>query len=367
MSEVCRSFGISRKTGYKIYNRHKQHRLEALVDRSRRPVRYANQLPEPVEQLIVRLKQDKPHWGARKIRELLVRRLAGDVRIPAKSTVHAVLDRDGLVERSRRRRRHKPRGTPLSQATAPNALWCADFKGEFKLGNGQYCCPLTVTDQASRFLLLCEALESTKEAGAFAAFQHLFRERGLPAALRSDNGLPFASPNGLDNLSKLSVWWLRLGIAVERIRPGQPQQNGRHERMHLTLKRETTRPPGSNILQQQGRFDAFVGEFNAERPHEALQMRCPGQLYSPSARPYKGLPEVAYPFHDREVLVTSCGRICMHRKKVNISTVMAGQRLGIKEVDDAIWLVSFMHYDLGYIDLEQRTLQTIDNPFGAKL
>ena len=194
----------------------------------------------------------------------------------------------------------------------------------------------------------------------------LFRERGLPAAIRSDNGLPFASPNGLYNLSKLSVWWLRLGIAIERIQPGAPAE--RAPRAHAPHPQaETTRPPGGNILQQQGRFDAFVSEFNAERPHEALQMRCPGQLYSPSPRPYRGLPEVAYPFHDREVLVTSCGRICMHRKKVNISTVMAGQRLGIKEVDDAIWLVSFMHYDLGYIDLEQRTLQTIDNPFGAKL
>ncbi len=170
--------------------------------------------------------------------------------------MHAVLDRHGLVRRARQRRRHKAPGTPLSEATAPNALWCADFKGEFKLGNGQYCYPLTVTDQASRFLL-CEALESTKEKGAFEACRQLFRERGLP--------------------------------------------------------------------------------------------------------------ELAYPFHDKEVLVTACGRICMHRKKINISTVMAGQRLGIKEVDDAIWLVSFMHHDLGYIDLEQKTLQTIDNPFGARL
>ncbi len=194
MSEVCRSFGISRKTGYKIYNRYKQHGLEALSDRSRRPVRYANQLPAPLGQLIVRLKREKPHWGARKSRELLVRHLAGDVHIPAKSTVHAVLDRHGLVERARQRRRHKARGTPLSRATAPNALWCADFKGEFKLGNGQSCYPLTVTDQASRFLLLCEALESTKEAGAFEAFRQLFGERGLPAAIRSDNGLPFATP-----------------------------------------------------------------------------------------------------------------------------------------------------------------------------
>ena len=367
MSEVCRSFGISRKTGYKIFKRYKEQGVEALCDRSRRPVRYANQLPEPIEQMIVRLKKEKPHWGARKIRELLVRRVAGDVRIPAKSTVHAVLDRHGLVRRARQRRRHKAHGTPLSEATAPNALWCADFKGEFKLGNGQYCYPLTVTDQASRFLLLCEALESTKEKGAFEACRQLFRERGLPAAIRSDNGLPFASPNGLYNLSKLSVWWLRLGIAIERIQPGRPQQNGRHERMHLTLKQETTRPAGGNILQQQARFDAFIHEFNGERPHQALNMQCPGELYTPAPRAYRGLPELAYPFHDKEVLVTACGRICMHRKKINISTVMAGQRLGIKEVDDAIWLVSFMHHDLGYIDLEQKTLQTIDNPFGARL
>jgi hypothetical protein len=185
--------------------------------------------------------------------------------------------------------------------------------------------------------------------------------------MRSDNGLAFASPNGLYNLSKLSVWWLRLGLRLERIKPGQPQQNGRHERMHLTLKKETTRPPGANSLQQQARFDAFMSEFNEERPHEALAMGCPAELYTASVRAYDGLPDVEYPFHDRDVLVTACGRICMHRKKVNISTVMAGQRLGIKEVDEAIWLVSFMHYDLGYIDLEQKTLQTIDNPFGTRL
>ena len=367
MSEVCREFGISRKTGYKIFNRYKEQGLEALCDRSRRPVRYANQLPEPIERMIVQLKRDKPHWGARKIRELLVRRLAGDVRIPAKSTVHAVLDRHGLVKRAKQRRRQRAQGTPLSQALGPNDLWCSDFKGEFKLGNGRYCYPLTVTDQASRFILACEALESTKEAGAITLFQRLFEDRGLPDAIRSDNGLPFASPNGLYNLSKLSVWWLRLGISIERIKPGCPQQNGRHERMHLTLKKETTRPPGHNSLQQQARFDHFLNEFNGERPHEALAMKTPAERYRPSARPYQGLPELTYPFHDKDILVTSCGRICMHRKKINISTVLAGQKLGIKEVDDAIWLVSFMHYDLGYIDLEQRTLQTIDTPFGTRV
>jgi transposase InsO family protein len=367
MSELCREFGISRKTGYKIFNRYRQDGVEALTDRSRRPVRYANQLPGQVEAMIVRLKREKPYWGARKIRELLVRRLNGDVRVPATSTGHAVLDRHGLVKRARQRRRFTAEGTALSPAIAPNNLWCADFKGEFKLGNGRYCYPLTVTDQASRMLLTCEALETTKEDGVFRAFQRLFTECGLPNAIRSDNGLPFASPNGLYNLSKLSVWWLRLGIAIERIKPGHPQQNGRHERMHLTLKKEATRPPGMNSLQQQARFDEFLKEFNTERPHEALAMKVPDQVYRPASRAYAGLPEVDYPLHDRDVLVTACGRICMHRKKINISTVMAGQRLGIKEVEDGIWLVSFMHYDLGYIDLEQKTLQTIDNPFGTRL
>ena len=295
-----------------------------------------------------------------------MRRLDGDIKVPAKSTIHAVLDRHGLVKRSGGPRL-RARGTPLSQGTLPNDLWCADFKGEFKLGNGRYCYPLTVTDHASRFLLLCEALDSTREDPAVTAFERLFRERGLPLAIRSDNGVPFASPNALFNLSKLSVWWLRLGIAIERIKPGHPQQNSRHERMHLTLKKEATRPPGFNSLQQQDRFDAFVREFNSERPHEALDMKCPAELYTASLRSYDGLPELSYPFHDRDVLVTACGRLCLHRKRINISTVLAGQKLGIKEVDDGIWLTSFMHYDLGYFDLEQKTLQPLDNPFGTRL
>lgn len=240
------------------------------------------------------------------------------------------------------------------------------LQGEFRLGNGQYCYPLTVSDHASRFLLLCEALDSTREDPAITAFERLFRERGLPLAIRSDNGVPFASPNALFNLSKLSVWWLRLGIAIERIKPGHPQQNGRHERMHLTLKKEAIRPPGFNSLQQQDRFDSFLHEFNEERPHEALDMKCPAELYTASARHYDGLPELSYPFHDRDVVITSCGRLCLHRKKINISIVLAGQKLGIKEVDDGIWLVSFMHYDLGYFDLEQKTLQPLDNPFGPR-
>ncbi|HLY91331.1 MAG TPA: IS481 family transposase [Acetobacteraceae bacterium] len=366
MTDVCREFGISRKTGYKLFNRYRDEGPVALCDRSRRPVRYANQLPEQVERLLVATKKEKPHWGARKIRELLIRKLDGDYRIPSVSTVHSVLDRHGLVTHAIRRRA-KASGTALSPGLVPNELWCTDFKGEFKLGNGKYCYPLTVTDHASRYLLTCEALDSNREMPVIETFERLFKDRGLPAAIRSDNGVPFASPNGLYTLSKLSVWWLRLGISIERIKPGHPQQNGRHERMHLTLKREATRPAGGNSLQQQARFDSFVQEFNNERPHEALAMKCPAELYAPSAKPYQGLPDVEYPFHDREVLVTACGRICMYRKRINISTVLAGQKLGIKEVDDGIWLVSFLAYDLGYIDLEQKTLQTLDNPFGPRL
>src|SRR5271165_6807127 len=365
MSKVCREFGISRKTGYKIFDRYKEQGLEALSDRSRRPIRYANQLAPQVETLIVSFKRDKPHWGARKIRELLVRRLDGDFRIPAKSTVHTVLCRHGLVK-TLSPPRNRAAGTPLSQGGAPNDLWCADFKGEFKLGDGRYCFPLTVTDHASRFLLACEAFEATRELPVIAAFERIFVERGLPAAIRTDNGVPFASPNGLFNLSKLSVWWLRLGIAIERIKPGHPQQNGRHERMHLTLKKEATRPAGANLLQQQAKFDAFLEEFNNERPHEALNMKCPAEVYSSSCRPYQGISEPHYPFHDKTVVVTNCGRLCLYRKKINLSTCLAGQAVGIKEVDDRIWLVSFMDYDLGYIDLEEKTLQPLTIPLGQK-
>jgi putative transposase len=365
MAGLCREFGISRKTGYKILTRYNEIGLEGLTDRSRRPYRHANQLPVQIETQIVRVKQDKPSWGAPKIREKLAR-LYPDVHTPAISTVHAVLDRHGLVKR-RQRRRNKAKGTLLSLPGQPNDLWCADYKGEFMLADRRYCYPLTITDFASRYLFACEALSTTKEAYAFPVFEAVFKEFGLPKAIRTDNGVPFASPNALYGLSKLSVWWLRLGISIERIKPGQPQQNGRHERMHLTLKKEATRPPGMNSLQQQARFDAFVHEFNTERPHEALAMKRPAELYAASTRHYDGLPDLAYPLHDRDILVTACGRICLQRKKINISTVLAGQCLGIKEVDDGIWLVSFMHYDLGYIDLEQKTLQPLDNPFGPRL
>jgi putative transposase len=197
--------------------------------------------------------------------------------------------------------------------------------------------------------------------------ERLFKERGLLANICSDNGVPFASAHALFNLSKLAVWWLRLGIGIERIKPGHPQQNGRHERMHLTLKKEATKPPGRNFLQQQARFDDFINIFNQERPHEALDMKCPAEVYQPSTRPYQGLPDLDYPFHDKTIVVTNCGRLCLGSKKINLSTVFAGQAVGIKEIHDDIWLVSFMDYDLGYFDLDTRVLEPLDNPFGPRL
>lgn len=364
MAELCREFGVSRKTGYKILNRYNTCGVEGLTDRSRRPYRQANQLPVQIETLIVRLKQDKPSWGAPKIRERLAR-LYPDVHRPAISTVHAVLDRHGLVKR-RRGRRNRAKGTPLSRPGQPNDLWCADYKGEFMLADRRYCYPLTITDSASRYLFACEALSTTKEAHAFPVFEAVFKEFGLPKAIRTDNGVPFASPNALFNLSKLSVWWLRLGIEIERIKPGNPQQNGRHERMHLTLKLETTKPAASNFLQQQGRFDDFIDCYNNERPHQALGMQCPAERYVPSTRPYRGLPELDYPLHDKTVTVTTCGRICFNRQKINLSQVFAGQSVGIKQTDEHIWLVTFMDYDLGYFDDETCRLEPLENPFGPR-
>lgn len=366
MAVVCREFGISRKTGYKIFNRYQDYGLRGLEDRARSPYRHANKLPFQIEKAILAIKREYPSWGAPKVREKLIRQYPM-IRAPAKSTVHAVLDRHGLVKR-RKRRRYKAQGTPLGDAKVPNALWCADYKGQFRLGNRQYCYPLTITDYRSRYLLACEALASTQETGAFPVFERVFKEFGLPAAIRTDNGVPFSSPHALFGLSRLSVWWLRLGICIERIQPGRPQQNARHERMHLTLKKETTNPPSYNFLQQQERFDIFIGVYNQDRPHEALGMKYPGETYTPSAREYHHPQVPDYPFHDRTILVTQCGRLCIGRRKINLSTVFAGQYVGIREIADSIWLVSFMHYDLGFFDDDNNTLEPVGhNPFAPKV
>jgi putative transposase len=365
MAGLCREFDISRKTGYKIFQRYKDLGLDGLTDRSRRPYRHANQLPVQVETLIVQLRREHPSWGAPKIREKL-RRRHDDMQTPAISTVHAVLARHGLVHHGRKRR-HKAQGTRLSRPLRPNDLWCADYKGEFMLADRRYCYPLTVSDFASRYLLSCEALDTTREAYAFPVFQRAFTDFGLPKAIRTDNGVPFASAHALFGLSKLAVWWLRLGIEIERIKPGHPQQNGRHERMHLTLKKEATKPAAQNLLQQQARFDDFIDCYNHERPHQALDMRYPGELYQPSPRAYRGLTDLTYPFHDRTITVTQCGRICFGKRKINLSLAMAGQNVGVKQVAERIWLVTFMQYDLGFFDDETCRLEPGTNPFEAKV
>ena len=364
MAPLCAAFGISRKTGYKIFERYKDCGVAAFSDRSRRPYRQANRLPPQLEAMIVRLKREYPGWGAPKIREKL-RRQSPAPHLPAISTVHAVLDRHGLVQK-RRRRRLRATGTELSRPTGPNALWCADYKGEFMLGDRRYCYPLTITDFASRYLLTCEALSTTQEKFAFTVFERTFKEFGLPQAIRTDNGVPFASAHALYGLSKLAVWWLRLGIEIERIQPGHPQQNGRHERMHLTLKKEATKPAAANVLQPQARFDAFLEQYNQQRPHQALDMKVPADLYVRSDRLYRGLEELTYPFHDGTFTVTQCGRICFKARKVNLSHVFAGQNVGVTQVGERVWLVTFMRYDLGYFDDETCRLEPIDNPFRPK-
>ena len=366
MAPLCREFGIARKTGYKIWNRYKEMGSEAFIEQKRTPYRYANKLPVQIELLILETKKEYPNWGAPKIREKIKRRYP-DIKIPAISTIHAVLDRNGLVKSKLKKRKFTSTGTTLSNPSDPNELWCADYKGEFMLGNRKYCYPLTITDHASRYVIACDAQASTQADFAFESFTRAFKEYGLPKSIKTDNGTPFASGNSLYGLTKLSVWWLRLGIEIERIEPGNPQQNGRHERMHLTLKQETTKPASDNFLSQQERFDKFLDIYNNERPHQAIDMKYPSEIYKPSEREYKGIEPIFYPFHDKTVRVTRCGRICEGGLKVSVSSSFAGQDVGIKEVEDGIWVVTFLDYDLGYFDENNSRIEPVDDPFNKKV
>ena len=366
MAALCREFGISRMTGHKIWNRYQQHGSTALYNRSRAPHTHPNQTPYEVEQLIVRLKKEKPHWGAPKIRDL-VRTKYPTIPLPSTSTVHSILDRHALVKNRRQRRPFRATASYLSNPAHPNDLWCTDFKGEFRMLNKQYCYPLTLTDYASRFLLTCQALDSTAGGPSFPVFEEAFQTYGLPVAIRSDNGTPFASGNAAWNLTRLSVWWIRLGIQLEHIEPGHPQQNGRHERMHRTLKAEATHPARANLLQQQERFDAFQQEYNGERPHQALEMKRPAELYQKSPRPYRGLPDITYPGYDKALMISHCGRVCLNNLKVHITKALANQPVGLQQVDQGMWQVDFMSYTLGYFDEESRKFSPNDDPFGLQL
>ena len=366
MAYLCREFGISRVTGHKIWDRYQQDGSRGLYDRSRAPHKHPNQLPFEVEQLIVRLKKEKPNWGAPKIRELVGNKYPS-IKLPATSTVHCVLDRHGLVNRQGKRNKYHATATYLSIPKESNDLWCTDFKGQFRMGNMSYCYPLTLSDFVSRYVISCQALNSTEVNPCFAVFEEAFQEYGLPLAIRSDNGTPFAGGNSTWNLTRLSVWWIRLGIKLERIKPGNPQQNGRHERMHRTLKLEATKPAASNLLQQQERFDRFKNEFNFERPHQAIDMKCPADVYKKSSKPYQGLPDVTYPGYDKSLLISNCGRVCFGKQKVHISKAFANQPVGLKEVDSGIWQVDFMSYTLGYFDEESNKFAPSDDPFGFKI
>lgn len=366
MAVVCRDLGISRVTGYKFWKRYQEDSARGLFNRSRAPHKHPNQTPFEVEQLIVRLKREKPHWGAPKIRELVARRYP-TIKLPSTSTVHSILDRHELVKKRRARNQFKATASYLSNPEKPNDLWCTDFKGQFRMQNQNYCFPLTLTDHVSRFLFTCEALEGTELGPCFSVFERAFEEYGLPDAIRSDNGTPFACGVSMWNLTKLSVWWIRLGIKLERIEPGNPQQNGRHERMHRTLKLEATRPARSNLLQQQEAFDHFREQFNSERPHQALEMKRPADIYRKSPKTYHGTPDVTYPGYDKTLMLSHCGRLCIKKDKIHLSRAFANQPVGLKEIDHGIWRVDFMDYALGYFDHESLKFSPNDDPFGFKL
>ena len=349
MAEACRRSGVSRKTGYKIWNRYESEGVDGLRDQSRRPHRSPTRTPEEIEELIVDLRTKHTDWGPKKLSKILSSRFP-DVEFPAKSTIAAILKRRGLVEEPKRRRIHTHPGKPFIEATMPNDLWTTDFKGEFKTGDGVYCYPLTVADQVARYLLACEGLPSTRTVGVRPIFEKLFRENGLPNGILSDNGSPFAS-RSIHGLTALNVWWMQLGIRHFRIEPGKPQQNGRHERMHRTLKAKTTRPPACDMPRQQILFDEFRHEFNEIRPHEALDQETPASVWKPSTRqmPDK-IRRPEYPGHFRKRTVCDAGTFRFKGERIFITQAPEHQCIGLEETDDGVWSIYFYDSLLARVD-----------------
>ena len=347
MSELCRSFGISRQAGYKWLARYREKGPAGLVDASRAPHSHPNSTPEGVVALLLAARNAHRTWGPRKLIAVLSKQ-EPTVMLPAASTVGDILKRNGLVKPRRRRREWLHVKQPFADCTAPNDTWCIDYKGDFKLGNGRRCYPLTVTDAFSRYLLACDAYTRIAREDARTTCERLFREFGLPSAIRSDNGSPFASSKATGRLSRLAIWWVRLGIRLERITPGHPDENGRHERMHRTLKQEAL--PQATHDAQQSVFDHFRNEFNAERPHEALAQNPPSTVYQPSPRPFPDrLPELLYPPGTELRRVDAAGKIAWNRKHLNVGSLLAGEVVGIREFDDDRALVQFGSVTLGVV------------------
>ncbi|HEX8796455.1 MAG TPA: IS481 family transposase [Polyangiaceae bacterium] len=361
MTDLCEEFGISRKAGYRLRDRFALLGEAALVDASRAPKRVANRTSAEIRELLLTARRRHSSWGPRKLRAWLLDQHPG-LTLPAASTIGDLLRREGLVEPRRVRRCTPAWKGGRSQPTAPNQLWCADYKGEFRLGNTQYCYPLTVTDRFSRMLLACDGFEAIATGSTRQSFEAVFREHGLPQAIRTDNGAPFAS-RGLHGLSRLSAWWLRLGIRHERIDPAHPQQNGQHERMHLDLKKQTTRPAAGTLLQQQERFDTFVHEYNYERPHEALGQTPPIRHHERSPRLFpERLPDLTYPLHDRTAVLAPSGHIRLGGRGSHyfITSALGGEPVGLREVDDRVWLVTYVDHDLGLIDERRHCFEPAD-------
>lgn len=360
ISELCERYGISRKTGYKVIQRYQQEGPEGLRERSRRPHHCPHETPRAVAEALIQLRQRHPKWGAKKLLRIL-RGRRPELVLPARSTACDILDRNGLIPPERKRRQLGHPGRPTTTMDAPNQTWCADFKGQFRMGNGQYCYPLTVTDGCSRFLLECRGLTTTSCADSKPVFRRLFQEYGLPERIRTDNGVPFATPS-LARLSMLSAWWVRLDVMPELIEPGCPQQNGRHERMHKTLKAETTRPPAFGMRGQQRKFDVFREEYNEVRPHESLNQETPRSLYKPSLRkmPDK-LPKLEYPAHYETRYVSANAALRWNSRFVNVSSCCIGEYVGLEEVGDGIWDVYFGRLKLGRL-LEEHL--RIEDQFG---
>jgi transposase InsO family protein len=348
-TELCERYGISRKTGYKWLDRFDGGGRAGLSDRSRAPHACPHRISDNVAQLICLARRQHPSWGPEKLLQWLEPRHP-DVEMPAVSTAGDLLARKGLVKKRRRRRPHLHPGVVPAVTTQPNDLWTADFKGQFRTGDGIYCYPLTIADQHTRFLMACHGLLSTKGQGVRPVFDRLFREFGLPRAIRTDNGVPFAT-TGIHGLSQLNVWWLRLGIQHQRILPGQPQQNGAHERMHKTLKGDAIRPPRATLAAQQRAFNHFRGVYNDERPHKHLHGQTPGSLYRPSRRAYTGeLPPMAYPGHFLVKRITNAGTFRFKKRLLFIANALKQHTIGLEEIADGIWSIHFCRVLVGRLD-----------------